>query len=551
MVSFTGFKSTVVSCLAAAQRNEYISRYWPVAVMVLPAMLILLPLLGRGYLLHYDMVFSPRIHFNIEALREGGGLYNSLPVTAALKLMSLVMPMDIVQKLILFTIFFLCMYCLYVSVPVRSRSARLLGGLMYTLNPFTYDRFMAGHWKLLLAYALTPLVMRAMYDLFVELRRKHLALVAVWWSLAVIINAHHLVILGLLFFCLGLVYVRSRRSLLYAMATIAGVLLLNSWWLIPGLIAPNLTQTFGLEQMYAFATRVDLTHGIWFNMLSLQGFWHGGWRSLKELYDWWPLLVMIWLAPVFTGLGGVRTYARNHGRLIAGLMLASLVSLVLAAGPYPAVSGLNSWIFTNVPGMSGMREAQKFLALLALSYAVLASYGLDLLLRKRYKRTVIVLGAVTMLVTLLLARPMLWGASGQLRPMQYPASWYQFDERLRNDGSNSRVVVLPWELYVDKTFTGTLVANPAQAFYGDRVIQSQRMNLIGVEDTDLPRYRGLGESVAQKDTESLQAVMYRIGARYVMVTEGHRQGEYAWLTNQPGTTVVINDHHLLVIRIDK
>lgn len=534
-----------------AIRMRPFKSYLPILLIVLLPLLIVGPLLPRGYVLQYDMVFTPRMHLNIDLIRQGYGLYQSLPLDALLQLLSFALPMDIVQKLILYAIFFLSAYTMYRSVPVRSSAARLLAGLIYTLNPFVYDRLMAGHWRFLLAYSITPLVAKSFYNLFTQPDRRRLLQAILLWTLAVAMSAHHLIILGLLFLCFALVFARTLRRLLYVLATVAGVLMLNLWWIIPSLTTPNALQEFGLDHFYAFASRTDLMHGIWFNMLSLQGFWSANWQSVKDITVSWPLLTLVWLSLSMVGLGGLRSYDRGNQKLIACLLIAGFISLVLAAGPHPTVSTLNGWIFMNVPGMSGMREAQKFLALIALAYAALAAYGFDLLIQKRLRRTAIALGIVLVASTFLIARPMLGGGNGQIALVHYPASWHQFYNRLMDNDSRAKAVVLPWELYVDDTFAGKLVANPAQAFYGDRVFVSQRTKLPGVEEWEPPEYQRINEAVSKKDMGLLIATMEAVDAQYIVITEGRRTDDYEWIIIHPSTRVVIADRDLLVLRLTK
>lgn len=534
--------------LQGYSRRDYLIAF----IMLAVPFLVLGPVLfQRGYILQYDMVFSPYVHLNLEAIRNGIGLYQGLPVTVLIKLTSFVLPMDIVQKLLLYGIFFLGMFSMYRGLPIQSATARLTAGLMYVVNPFTYDRLMAGHWRVLLAYSLTPLVLKAFLDLYTNPSRRRLLIAGLLWTLIAVINAHHLLIIGVLFICLAVFFVRNLRGLWFALGTIAFTFLLNTWWLIPALQIPNHTHDFGLDHLYAFRTTLDMTHGIWFNMLTLQGFWFTDWQSIKDLMRFWPLLAFLWLTPPIIGIAGFSTYARKHRRLIFGLLLACASALLFAAGPHPSVWQINAWLFENIPGFSGMREPQKFLSLLALTYAVATAFGIDMLIRKGFKKVATFVTVLAVATTLLISLPMLWGANGQLHTVHYPESWYQFRSVLDADEDNSKVVVLPWELYTYDTFVDTLIANPARSFYGDQVIQSQRMNIIGVEDSEPPRLRVITDAVNNRDSQKLQAAMQTLNARYVMITDIQANPEYDWLTQNNDFISVIHDEYVLVLKLDK
>jgi hypothetical protein len=545
-------RDRLVTCLKRRLKSYSRSDYLVALIIAAVPLLILGPLLfQRGYVIQYDMVFSPFVHLNLEAVRSGVGLYQGLPVTALFKLTSYVLPMDIVQKLLLYGIFFTGMLSMYRALPIRSVIARLIAGLMYVINPFTYDRLMAGHWRVLLAYSLTPLALRAFLNLYTSPSRRRLLIAGLLWTLLAVINAHHLLIIGVLFGCLGLFFVRTWRGVWYALGTILLVVLLNIWWLIPATNVPNHAYDFGLDHLYAFRTAVDRTHGIWFNMLSLQGFWFTEWRSIKDIAGIWPLLAIAWLVPVIVGLAGLSTYTRHHRRLIFGLLLASAAALVFAAGPHPSVWQLNTWVFENLPGFSGMREPHKFLALLALTYAVAAAFGIDMLVRRGANKAANTVAGLAVVATLLMGLPMLWGASGQIQTTHYPASWYQFRSILHADDDTTKAIVLPWELYTYDTFVNTLVANPARSFYGDRVIQSQRMNLAEVTDVESAAHVALSEAQAGEDVDALRSAMRSLGARYIIITSHSRaQEDYVWLLEHPATTTVIDDDQLLAITID-
>lgn len=60
-----------------------------------------------GYLLSYDMVFVPRLSFSPSLFGFGGSLPRAVPSDLIVALLSRVLPADIVQKLLLLTIFVL------------------------------------------------------------------------------------------------------------------------------------------------------------------------------------------------------------------------------------------------------------------------------------------------------------------------------------------------------------------------------------------------------------------------------------------------------------
>lgn len=527
--------------------RNLLKNHWPVFLMLLLPVVVLGPALGRGYILRYDMVFSPHVHLGIDTIGEGVGLYQYVPLMAVLKVLSFGLPMDIVQKLILFAIFFLAAYTMYRSVPVKSTVARLVAGSMYAINPFTYDRLMAGHWRFLLAYSITPLVVKGFYALFTKPCRSNFVYAAAWWMAAVLLNVHHIMILGLVFVCFAIFFVRDKRTALYTVGLVLAMGLLNLWWIIPAYTTNNVTHSFDLAQFYAFATQSDMAYGIWFNMISLQGFWFSDWQSIKDASSLWPLVVFGWLVLVFVGVGGWSAYKRNHQKLLAGLALASVVAFVFASGPYPAFSSMNTWLYTHVPGLSAMREPQKFLAIVALMYAFAAAKGLDVLLQRRLVKSAASVGVVFILSTIVLMQPMFWACAGQLKPIDYPSSWHNFYEYLQQHKDTGKVIVLPWDLYTDSTFTDTLVANPAQAFYGGRVIQSKNMNISTVKDEQSSQHIAIDQAIQSKDAKQILRTMQSVDANYIMITEISKKSEYDWMLSTPDLYVLMSNPQAIII----
>jgi hypothetical protein len=531
--------------------RQFIFRHWPYLVMLAVPLVILGPLYARGYILQYDMIFSPFYNINFDNMQNGIGLFQPLVLNLIQMFFSFLLPMDIVQKLILTAVIFLCMFSVYKSMPMTSRVARLLAGIVYTLNPFVYDRLMAGHWRFLLAYSITPFVVKSIYNLLTNPNRKNLLLSALLWSLAVFSNAHHIVIIGVIFGCMVLVFARNLKVVYYALGCVGLVILANIWWLIPAVFIPNSTNSFNVAQFYAFATTSDTNYGLTFNMLSLQGFWHKGWDSIKDYYAFWPLLVIVWLLPVYWGLGRFAALSINAKRLIIALSLASIIALFYAAGPASAISSINVWLYQNVPGLSGMREPQKMLAILAIFYSVLTAYAVDHLLRIKQKRYAVIVIIPFLIASMLIARPMLWGFNGQVKTYEYPTSWYQMRKILDNDKSTHKAILLPWEIYVNNTITNKLVANPASGFFGDKLIVSQRMLLPSVTDVESKQDSDITTALAKKDSRMLIAAMKAVDANYIVITEDFTDGNYSWLKNSLAAHNIINDSKLLVYYIDK
>ncbi|HET7517791.1 MAG TPA: hypothetical protein VFN05_08880, partial [Actinomycetes bacterium] len=129
------------------------------------ALLALGPLLGRGYVLTYDMVFVPRLELSPGLLGLDTAVARSVPADLLVALASRLVPADLVQKLVLAGVFLGAAAGAARLVPSRSRTARAAAAVLYAWNPFLYERLVMGHWGLLVAYAALPWVALAALDL--------------------------------------------------------------------------------------------------------------------------------------------------------------------------------------------------------------------------------------------------------------------------------------------------------------------------------------------------------------------------------------------------
>lgn len=536
---------------------------------LLVSLAVLLPLLGPGYVLTLDMVFAPTIPVPPTSAQ-------SFPFYGVLWLLNTVFPTDLLQKLMLAAIIVLSGWGIHRLVArakpadstVNWSAVCYSAGLLYICNPFTYSRFMAGQFAVLLGYALLPFFMQAVLHFLARPVIKTATHAVVWLTAISIVSVHSL---GLaLLAATGLLAGQlladrpGRAWLLSAVraAAVGGVIfaLLNSYWIVPTLLgngaAANLAESFGSADRTAFATAGDGWYKL-LNILTLQGFWADGknlYTTARELYWWWWLPHGALLALVAIGI----SYGwRKVRSLTIGLLAAMAPAIVLAAGTQGTIFGSLNQLLTNVlPLFAGYREPQKFVALLALSYAVFAALGVAYIWQRGLQagRTIkthdVIAGTITLAV--LLSPLMLWGFHGQLSAVAYPADWYQIERRLAQD-PQARVLSLPWHQYMRFDFAGRIIANPADRFFSPQVIMSSNPELKGlthwprtpeqakVEDEILPAAR-LGYGRLGRDLDELNI-------QYVLLAKEHDFGRYTYLDNQQDLRLIADTQHLRLYKV--
>ena len=131
----------------------------PVLVYCLLALAVMLPLLLPGFILTLDMSFTPE-------LRMPEYMSSSYLFHTALHYLNVILPADIIQKILLFSILLLSGLGMHFLVrhiqDAKDKGGEFalwgahVAGAVYMINPFTYSRFMTGQYAVLLGYALLP-----------------------------------------------------------------------------------------------------------------------------------------------------------------------------------------------------------------------------------------------------------------------------------------------------------------------------------------------------------------------------------------------------------
>src|SRR3990167_259991 len=156
------------------------------------ALVILLPLLKPGYILTLDMVFTPKIPMPTE-------VGNNYLLISLLHFLNYIIPSQIIEKILLFLIIFLSGVGMHRLIPTSNKWPKYFAALLYIFNPFVYSRFMAGHWVLLLAYAITPFAVKSILDFFKAPDFKKSLRVLIWLILISIFSLHAIIMIFIFF----------------------------------------------------------------------------------------------------------------------------------------------------------------------------------------------------------------------------------------------------------------------------------------------------------------------------------------------------------------
>ena len=522
------------------------------------ALLALGPLLGRGYVLSYDMAFVPRLELTRGLLGLDTAVPRAVPADLLVALGSRLVPADLVQKAVLAGVFIGAAAGAARLIPSRSLAARAAAAALYAWNPFLYERLIMGHWGLLISYAALPWAARAAIDLRAgtpgAVRRLVLSL-----AVAAAGSPPGGLIAALVALCLatappwpepGGVDDRGNGSARFDPVRGAGLvvgvaLVVNAPWLVPSLLRPGGVPVRP-EGVEAFAARPDGPLGTVGSLVGLGGIWNA--LAVPPGLGSWPWLAgfAVVLAVAVAGLPLLGR--RWPPGATVGLLVAAGAGLVLAAAPaLPGLRSLAELVVTQLPGGGLIRDSQKFVAPLALAEAVCFGLGAERVLPALPPRWARPAAAGLVAAPVLLLPALAWGAAGRLAAVDYPPAFAETRNAMAADPAPGAVLVLPWHLYQPSPWNGDrVVLDPAQRWFTRRAVGNDDLELVGLtvpgED---PYGTRLGPLV--RGSAALAPALPGAGIRYVLVL---KVGDWAaWPGRLDGLDPVLDRPDLALYRV--
>ena len=435
------------------------------------ALLVLAPvLLQGGFVLGYDMVFVPQPPLDEALLGLGSAVARAVPSDLVVVLLSQLLPAEVVQRLVLAAVLVLGAWGAGRLLPAALPGA--VAGTAYVWTAAMYERLVLGQWALLVSLAALPWVVATAAAVRTDPSRRR-------WALLVLALAGGAVgspAGGLLCVAVAVVVVAAGRRVRPAFTTGALGLVLLLPWALPSLLRPGgvAADPGGLA---AFAPGADTPLGTAGSLLTLGGVWNA--QVVPPGRDSWAV-ALLGLALVAAGLvGACRLRDRTWWAPLAGCAIGGLAVALLASLPGGAE------LAAALPGGGLLRDGQKYAA----PYALLVAVGLGALAG----RVPVPAGVLLLVAPVALVPALVWGASGRLDPVDYPADVRAVRALVEADPAPA--VSLPWTAYRRPVWNGRrTVLDPVPRLLGvpvlvdddlvlgDRVVQGEDPLAAGLDD---------------------------------------------------------------------
>ena len=399
----------------------------------------------------------------------------------------------VTEKILLITIIFLLFYLPLhffrrIFNDVDSFGAEYAVSLAYAVNPFVYERFLAGQWAVVFGYALLVPFISYLFDFCRIHEPKNGIKLAAILFIFEIVSLHYFVaaiIVTALAFTAHFIVKKDRMRFALSILILSGCIILTSlYWTLPAFLShASQIASFGPGEWQVFKTVGTGQFGVLQNVLILRGFWEEGqiWATLFLISQSGIIYVLSLCLTALLILFGVyeglrKKDMRNRYVFLLGI---GILAVVFSCGTGDGIfNGINVWIFRHVPFWKGFRDSQKWSGLLALFYVFSLGLGVAYLqsLFKGYPNKRIIV-FISMMIPILLTPMMLFGFGDQLHAVEYPESWKEVNDVLKNDPS-CKALFLPWHEYYSLRFNDDmLTANVARSYFDCNVTEGEDMEL--------------------------------------------------------------------------
>lgn len=463
----------------------------PIVFYSIAALLIAGPLLLPGFILTIDL--PPTDKIILSSITQPNFLLNAI-----MYLLHFVMPNYVIQKVILLLALFLSAWGMHRLIPDKDSIVKYFAGFLYMINPFTYERYIAGQWLLMLGYALLPFAVSFLLAFIKEPTVRKAVIISLLITFLATISLHMTFIYLLFALVYLLVYLSShpwKKELFSTLGIILLVsVLLNSNWII-GLFSSNSGfLNSDVNDIYSFQTVADENFGLVFNIMSGYGFWTEAYNyfiSPKGIMPLWPLIAVIFILLALLGLV-VSLYKKENLTLSVTLTVLFLLSLDFAAGlGLKDIAGIIVTLYEKIPFLRIIREPQKLVSIIMFSYAYFGSLGFAYILEKVKTNKKNLFAGIFLILPIIYTLPIFWGFWGQLKPVWYPDSWKKVNQIIASDRDTFQTVFFPWHQYMRFRFNNNMiVANPAMHYFDKPIIFSQSYETASVS-YDAAKFEGL------------------------------------------------------------
>lgn len=530
--------------------KKWLKNYLPYFLIAFASLIVTISIIGKGYIILLDLAFAPKFKIFYEPETTSNIPFNYMILT-----ITTVIPAFIFQYIYFFLILFLSGFSMYKLIPLQEKYLKLTASFFYMFNPFVYFRLIAGHWQLLLAYSLIPLAIHSFFKLSKKASFKNTLFSAIWLSVLPMISVHS-IFLAFIFFLILIINVKHLKPVrIFKILSICMIffIALNFYWIYP-IQKTKYLKKFDNRMMNAFKPTSDQYYGAVFNVASLYGLWSANDLTVKNYIPAWRLMfILIFL---LSSLGFLYSYKNKIFKKTAIVFICIfIVSLALGPGLSSLVTHkIFSLLYNSIQPLRGYRDSQKFAGYLALVYSFFLPFSFLYFknnIKNNFKKIFLLVFSIFILIYY--NHPFFWMLRKEIKPVNYPSSWYRANRILNKDVSNLKVLFLPWHQYMEFDFVkpGGVSINPARAFFDKPVIQGDNIEIGGIYSvSDNPVSKEIEANLSNKNYEDFSMMLSKQKIKYILLSVDD-DSEYQFLYRLNNLKVILKENDLILFKTQK
>ncbi len=532
--------------------KNWIKEYSPYIFVVF---VVILPLFfTSGYLFFMDFYFGPNVSMDFFS--------NGFLITFLVKLFSLFHFYDVGQKIFIGVVLFIVLLGAKKLLEnfIHEKWLVFLSSLFFLFNPFVYDRLMYGQIGIVAAFSFLCLGISYLLEYFKNKGRKQIYLTGFFTGLAIQFSPHVVFFFSLTYlifvFILLINKAKLKEIIKNSVILFTLILILNANWLVGFFVAPSgtlqfISQGIQLRDLVVFQTSGKTGIDALKNVVMMSGFW-GKDRLIyidltKQKENWGRSFWFLFPLIIWGVVIGIKR--KEYRSLTIGLLILFVVAVILSVGiRLPIFKEITYWLFNSVPFYKGLRESQKWVSLVVMTYGIFLALGLEKLFSKKIVKNNNIISSIVLGSVIIMQAPLLlFGLAGQVTPTDYPKDWseinrYIIDNQIPVASNQSQtckdtILFLPWHMYMNFNWIGHVVANPASSFFSCPVIQGTNMEWGGIYDNSLDPVGQKVETWLQGSHDVNSLKHSGLNIKYIILAKEVDWQDYAWLDGLSGIKV--------------
>lgn len=513
---------------------------WDLIIIWILVFLSLFPfVIQNGYFLWIDFIFWPEI-----SLIDGQYYPNYILWINIQKLLSYIIPSIIIQKIIFISFFIVWIYSIrkFLSIFNQNKWIIFVLSILFIINPFIYPRLMQWQVYILFASALLPLVYYFLYH-------NKLLKLSIIIGIILSFSPHFIFIIlpiVLLFYLTHSFNIKYKSHIIYAIIII---LLINMYWIWNIFDKTNILN-FNINDIQSFQSHTIYFKNIYLEILSLNWFW---WdvekRYLIEInnFKYFYIIFLVWWT-IWWMIISCKKDKKNFSFFSILIIIWFILSLWISQNNI--FSSINYFLYEYVPLYIWMRESNKFLILLLISYIYFISIFLTLLINKTKNNIIIIITFIIIIMQWSSITQIFWW---QIKWYQYPNSWYEIKKYIKENSQINLetckfkseniskscywVIVFPRHQSIWLSFVKKITINPVWVFFWKEVLlwdnieirniysQSIRPESKIIEKYVSPKWKLRKNNFEKKELENFINDLKWLGIENIILL---KEADYIW-----------------------